>query len=400
MNPSRENALIIAFTFLTFMLGTTEYVIVGVLPDVADQLGITLAKAGSLVSGFAIAYAVGTPVAMAAASRFPKRASILTTIGLVLLFNVLSALSATYSLLLITRIISAMLCGFGVSLAISVASDVVSNEKRGKAIASIFGGFAIANVLGVPIGTYVGQLFDWPAAFVLTALMALIALLLNYKFIPRELVKAEKISLKDQMALLSNGRILLVILIAVLGIGAVFEIFTYITPYMTDVLHVPERYVGSILLLYGLAAIFSSWLGGKAATGNVIGKIRFVLVAHAIVFALFYFTSSVPLLGLISLILMASVSFMLNAPIQLYLIDLGKRYSPGAKDLAASLFPSAANIGIACGAAIGGSAVDYAGLVHLPWIACLMALAACGLAIFSYSMDRRVRSAYAINEQY
>ncbi|AJY74383.1 MFS transporter [Paenibacillus beijingensis] len=399
MSSKRENALIFSFTFMAFVLGTTEYVIVGLLSEVSESFGITVAKAGALVSGFAIAYAIGTPVVMAAASRFPKRGAILTAIGLVLLFNLFSALSPTYGLLLFTRIITAVVCGFAVSQAISVASDAVSIGKRGGAISSILGGFAIANVLGVPIGTYVGQHFEWPAAFVLTALMALIALFLNYIYIPRQLPKAGKISLKDQVGLLTNGRIILAFLIPVLGIGAVFEIYTYITPLLSDVMHVPQRYISWILLVYGLASIVSNWLGGKAAAGNAVSKMRFVLLAQAIVFALFSLTAPIPVLGLICLVLVAGVSYMLNAAAQLYLIDLANRYFPGAKDLAASLLPSAANIGIAGGAAIGGAAAEQAGLIHLPWIAGVMALTACGIAVISCRLDVRSRSAYTVSQQ-
>lgn len=393
MSSTRENALIFTFTFMAFVLGTTEYVIVGLLTEVSESLGITLAKAGALVSAFAIGYAVGTPVVIAASTRFPKRASILTMIGLVLLFNVFSALSHTYALLLATRVLAAVLCGSALSLAFSVASEVISIAKRGQAFSFIFAGFSIANVFGVPIGTFVGQHLEWPAAFVLNAALAFIALILNFVYIPRRLPQSRKTSLKEQVGLLSNVRIILAFLIPVLGIGGVFVIYTYVTPILAEVMQVPERLVSWVLLGYGAASIVSNWLSGKIASGHAIGKLRLALFVQAIIMALFSLAAPVPVLGLISLLLVGCVSNLLNATVQLYLIDLARRYFPGAKDLAASLLPVAANIGIAGGAALGGAAAENAGLIHLPWIGGLMAMIACGITVISYRLDVRSRSA-------
>lgn len=157
MKTTRQNALIFSFTFMAFILGTTEYIIVGLLSEISSSLGVTLATAGGLVSGFAISYAIGTPIMMSLCSRVPKRITILVSLVLILLLNLWSAVTGTYSMLLVTRIVTAILCGFVLSVAITVANEAVDQEKRGKAIATILSGFAIANVFGVPIGTFVGQ---------------------------------------------------------------------------------------------------------------------------------------------------------------------------------------------------------------------------------------------------
>lgn len=385
MKAINERALIISFTFMAFVLGTTEYIIVGLLTEISVSLGITLATAGSLVSGFAIAYAIGTPILVTVFSRFSKKNTILTAIVLIILFNLLSSMSGSFPVLMITRILTAVLCGLAISLSISVASNVITPANRGKAISYILGGFAIANVFGVPIGTFVGQHLEWPAAFILTAVTGAVSLVLNWMYVPQQL--AQKAGpLREQLRILANGRILLAFMIPVLGVGAIFCIYTYVTPILEEIMGVPSTSVSWVLLVYGLATIASNWMGGKVATGNAIGKLRVVLLIQALIYATFSLTAPVPVLGMISLIMIGSVSYMLNATSQLYLIDLAVEYSPSARDFASSLSPVAANIGIAWGAALGGVVVENAGLIHLPWVAGIVALAALGVTALSYRL--------------
>ncbi|WMT40002.1 MFS transporter [Paenibacillus sp. D2_2] len=354
MKSSHQSALIFSFTFMAFILGTTEYIIVGLLSEIAQGLGVTLATAGGPLSGFAISYAIGTPIMMSVFSRSPKRITILVSLILILLLNLWSAVAGSYGMLLVTRVVTAILCGFVLSVAITVASESVEQKRRGQAIATILSGFAIANVFGVPIGTLVGHYFTWHAAFVLNGVLAGIAFLLNYLFIPRALPTPVPSSLKDQIGLLTNGRIILAFLIPVMGVGAVFVVYTYITPMLEQVMSIPKSSVSGVLFLYGLATIVSNWLGGKIATGNVTGKLRIVFLIQSLVYIMFSWAASVSVLGMIVLIVIAAMSSMVSAPAQIYLIDLAKQFSPRTKDLAASLNPVASNLGIAGGSAIGG----------------------------------------------
>lgn len=387
MNTTRQNALIFSFTFMAFVLGTTEYIIVGLLSEISSSLGVTLAKAGGLVSGFAISYAIGTPIMMSLCSRVPKRITILVSLVLILLLNLWSAIAGTYSLLLVTRIVTAVLSGFVLSVAITVANEVVDSEKRGKAIATILSGFAVANVFGVPIGTFVGQFFTWPAAFVLNGILAGIAVVLNYVYIPLQLPKPVPSSFKDQLGLFTNRRIILAFLIPVTAVGAVFVVYTYITPILEQVMNIPKSSVSSVLLVYGVATIVSNWIGGKIATRNAVSKLRFVFLVQALVYILFSMTASISILGMIILIVLATMSSIVSAPAQIYLIDLAKQYSPKAKDLAASLNPVASNLGIAGGSAIGGVVVQHGGLISLSVAASILGLAACVIVSVCYNLD-------------
>ncbi|GGH12923.1 MFS transporter [Paenibacillus segetis] len=387
MKTTRQNALIFSFTFMAFILGTTEYIIVGLLSEISVSLGVTLATAGGLVSGFAISYAIGTPLMMSLCGRIPKRITILVSLALILLLNLWSAVAGSYSMLMVTRIVTAVLSGFVLSVAITVASEAVDPEKRGKAIATILSGFAIANVLGVPIGTFVGQFFTWPAAFVLNGILAGIAIILNYVYIPRGLPKPVPSSLKDQVELLTNGRIILAFFIPVTAVGAVFVMYTYITPILEQVMNIPKSSVSGILLVYGVATIISNWLGGKIATGNAVSKLRFVFLMQALVYIVFSMTASISILGMVVLIVLATMSSIVSAPAQLYLIDLAKQFSPRTKDLAASLNPVASNLGIAGGSAIGGVVVQQGGLISLPVAAAFLAISACIIAVICSRLD-------------
>lgn len=389
ISSSRQNALVLSFTVMAFILGTTEYIIVGLLSEISGSLGVTLATAGALVSGFAISYAIGTPVMMALCSRFPKRITILVSLVSILLLNLWSAAAGSYGMLLVTRIITAVLCGFVLSVAITVASETVDSKKRGKAIATILSGFAIANVLGVPIGTIVGQHFTWHAAFILNGILAGLAIVLNYLFIPRGLPKPVPSSLKDQIGLLTNGRIILAFLIPVMGVGAVFVMYTYITPILEQIMNIPKSSVSGVLFVYGIATIISNWIGGKVATGNAVGKLRIVFLIQALVYVAFSLTAPISIAGMFVLILLAGMSSIVSAPAQLYLIDLASRFAPKTKDLAASLNPVASNLGIAGGSAIGGLVAQYGGLLSLPVASAILAMMALVVAAICFSLDHR-----------
>lgn len=387
MKIGKEFALILSFVFLAFTLGTTEYVIVGLLPDVAQSLHVSVAHAGMLVSGFAIAFAVGTPAALMAASRFSKRTALLTGILLVALCNCCSAFAPTYLALFLARMATAVCCGLCVSLAISICTESVAEERKGQAIAWIMGGFSIANVLGVPIGTFVGVHFQWPAAFWLVAFLVISCGLLLSKMVPREL-PGMKSSLRDPLRLMGNPRVGLAFLIPIVGIAAVFVIYTYITPLMTEVMHIPAGWTSGLLLLYGAASVLSNVIAGKVASGDYQSKLKRIFQIHAVIYALYGITVPYSGIGTLSLLAIACLSLSINAAAQLYIIRLTERFVPQAKDFASSLMPIGANIGIALGSLVGALVTDHLGLRYLPWMAVAFALAAYLITVLSCRLDR------------
>ncbi|MDN7242270.1 MFS transporter [Planococcus sp. N028] len=385
---TKQKVLAFTLTLLTFVMGTSEFVIVGLLTEVSSDLKISLAVAGTLVSGFAIAYAIGTPVLTAYVSRFPKYPLMLTLISLFIVGNIISALSGSYELLIFSRVITAVVSGVLVALSMSIASDIMPESKKGPIIALIFAGFTISNVIGVPLGTLIGQLGNWQLTFWFTTLLGVISLVMSIFILPRKL-KVQKASAKEQLGLLTNPRMILAFFIPTFSIAGTYTIYTYITPILEEGLAIPTSYVSVILLAYGAFSIFSNVLAGKIASRNGVSKLRYVFIVQAVILGSLYFTMESTLAGLVSLMLMAVMIYAMNATIQLYLMNLATVYFPAAKDFASSLTPVAVNIGIALGATLGGYVVANGGYVHLSWAGGICALIASGLAYASYRMDRK-----------
>lgn len=383
---NKQKVLAFTLTLLTFVMGTSEFVIVGLLTEVSTDLNISLAVAGTLVSGFAIAYAIGTPIMTAYISRFPKYPLMLALISLFIVGNIISALSGSYELLIFSRVITAVVSGVLVALSMSIASDIMPESKKGPIIALIFAGFTISNVIGVPIGTLIGQLGNWQLTFWFTTLLGIISLVMSIFILPKKM-KVQKASAKEQLQLLANPRMILAFFIPTFSIAGTYTVYTYITPILEDGLGIPTSYVSAILLAYGAFSILSNVLAGKIASRNGVSKLRYVFIVQAVILGSLYFTMESTLAGLASLMLMAVMIYAMNATIQLYLMNLATVYFPAAKDFASSLTPVAVNIGIALGATLGGYVVAHGGYEHLSWVGGISALIASGLAFISYRMD-------------
>ncbi|OXS73992.1 MFS transporter [Lysinibacillus sp. KCTC 33748] len=384
----QQKFLTLNLFLLTFVLGTSEFVIVGLLSEVSTDLKISISTAGALVSTFAISFAIGTPILTAISSRFSKYPLMLTLIVLFIAGNILSALSATYGLLIISRILTAVVTGVLIALAMAVASEVMPTEKRGPVISIIFTGFTIASVIGVPIGTFIGQLGGWRITFWFTALLGIISLIASSTTVPKGLTGA-KSSLKKQIGLLINLRIIIAFFIPALSIGATYTVYTYLTPLLLDVLVVPGRYISLVFLLYGVVSIFSTIIGGKLVTRNGIGKLRYIFLIQAMILGLFYFSSNSIVLGLLNISFIALIVYTMNSTMQLYFIDLADKHYPAARDLASSLTPVSVNVGIALGSALGGFVTTNMKLIDVSWLGGIVAIFASLLTFISYHLDQK-----------
>ncbi|MFK3987606.1 MULTISPECIES: MFS transporter [unclassified Exiguobacterium] len=380
--------LILSLALLTFVLGTSEFVIVGILPDIADGLSISIATAGTLVSAFAITFAIGTPLTMSLTSHLPKRKLMLTLTAAFIVFNLFSSLAPTYGILLVLRMMTAVVTGVLISLAMLVASESVPTGKRGIAVSFIFGGFTMANVFGVPLGTFIGQRAGWETTFLLTTALGVVAFLAVYRVVPSHLTSV-KTSIADQLRLLTNPRILIAFFIPAFGFGATYVVYTYLVPILKGVLGVPVAWISPILFAYGFISIFSNMAAGKIASHNPIGRLRFVFLIQALVLAALYVTTSNVTLGLINIALMSFMAILLTTSTQIYLIDLAEKFNPDAKGLASSLMPVASNVGIGMGSALGGLVYANAPVMMLALVAGAVALVTALLTAVSHQLDQR-----------
>ncbi|WP_349774567.1 MFS transporter [Paenibacillus cellulositrophicus] len=389
---TRQHKLLTLNLFLlTFVLGTSEFVMVGLLTEVASDMKIAISIAGSLVSAFALSFAIGTPIFTALFSRFSKRPLILALIGVFIIGNMITAISGSYGLLLFSRVITAVVTGVLIALAMAVASEALPPEKRGPVISIIFTGFTVASVLGVPLGTFIGQWGGWHMSYWFTTLLGIVSLIASFATIPTGL-KGARSSLQNQLRLFTYPRIVLAFFIPAFSIAATYSVYTYLAPMLEDVLFVPARYISLVFLLYGIVSIFSTLIGGKLAVGGGMGKIRYIFLAQAVILASLYVSSGSLAGGLVSISLIALAVYLMNSTMQLYFMNWADRHVPEAKDLASSLTSVSINVGIAMGSALGGFVTKNMELIDLSWSGGMMAVLAAVLAWITYRLDRGTRS--------
>ncbi|RKP57297.1 MFS transporter [Cohnella endophytica] len=378
---------LLALAISAFGIGTTEFVPVGLLSSIADDLHIRITLAGLLISGYAIGVAVGAPTLTALTNRINRKTLLMSLMVLFIVGNSVAALSSSYELLLLSRFITAFSHGVFFSIGATIAVQLVPQEKKASAIAFMFTGLTVATVTGVPLGTFIGQSFGWRATFWGVAFLGVVAIVAIAFLIPRNLKQAQPAKFSDMLRLVTNVRILLGLSITALGYGGTFVAFTYLTPILEDVVHLSSGTVGIVLLVYGVAVAIGNEVGGRWANRNPVRAlfIMFILQA-AILFALSFMLAS-PAVGLLGVFLMGLLAFMNVPGLQLYIVQLAEKYVPAAVDVASALNIAAFNLGIAIGALIGGAVVNSIGLVHTPWIGALMVVVAVGLTGLSTKLE-------------
>jgi multidrug resistance protein len=387
--PKTGTWALLALAISAFGIGTTEFVPVGLLASIAGDLNIGITLAGLLISGYAIGVAVGAPLLTAITSRMSRKSLLISLMVVFILGNVVAALSPSFELLLIARFITAFSHGLFFSIGATIAVQLVSPEKKGSAIALMFTGLTVATVTGVPLGTFIGQIFGWRATFWGVALLGVIAIIASAALIPKNLKQTPPAKFSDMLRLVTNGRLLLGFAITALGYGGTFVAFTYLTPILQDVVRLSPGVVGIVLLVYGVAVAIGNEVGGRWANHNPVRALFWMFVIQAVVLVVMSFMIPFKVAGLIAVFLMGLFAFMNVPGLQLYVVQLAEKYVPSAVDVASALNIAAFNIGIAIGALIGGVVVDSMGLVHTPWIGGLMVLIAVVLTGVSAKLEKK-----------
>ena len=282
------NLPVLILTASSFMLGMSEFIMVGILPDIAVGLKVSEVTVGNLVSLFAFVYAPVTPLGSALSARFPWFATHMTLIGVFLAGNLLCAFAPNYAVLMAGRILIALVSGTLVAIAMTYAPDVTTDTFRTKFIAWVFSGFSIASVVGVPVGTWVAKAFGWRWAFHLVNALTVVLIIGMVAVLPRN-SHAAKIGFLSQFRLFFDRRIQLGVLDVVCGAAASYVFYTYLTPIMRDEVHVPEQYLSVGLVIFGAACLWSNLYGGKLADRGrgvePLTHIRPIYCAHAVLMA-------------------------------------------------------------------------------------------------------------------
>lgn len=390
MSPTRMPLALFALTIAAYAIGTTEFVIVGLLPTVAADLSIDLPLAGLIVSVYALGVTFGAPVLTALTGRVPRKPLLLSLMALFVVGNAAAALSPSYAPLLAARVVSAFAHGVFFSVGATIAADLVPADKRASAIAMMFMGLTVAIVTGVPLGTFIGLSFGWRATFWAVSGLGVVAFIGIAALLPSNLSRAAPARLIDQVRVLGSGRLLIVYGMTALGYGGTFVAFTYLASILEQITGFASSSVSLILVLYGLAIAAGNLIGGRFADRDPVKALTFLFLAQAAVLALFTFTAPSPWLALPTLAAMGFLSFANVPGLQIYVVELAKKVRPGAVDVASALNIAAFNLGIAIGAWVGGRVVaSPLGLEATPWVGALIVAGALGLTIWSGALDRR-----------
>jgi DHA1 family inner membrane transport protein len=379
---------LLALTISAFAIGTTEFVIVGLLPTIAADLGVTLPSAGLLVSLYALGVAVGAPVLTALSARLPRKLLLLSLMVLFTAGNLLAWKAPGYESLIVARILTGLAHGVFFSIGSTIATSLVPKEKAASAIAIMFTGLTVALVTGVPLGTFIGQHFGWRETFLAVSLLGVIAFIGSLLFVPRTIQHQKPASLLQQMQVLGQPRLLLVYAMTAVGYGGSFIAFTYLAPILERVTGFGSNAVSLVMLVYGVSVAVGNIWGGKLADRRgPVSALKIIFLGLAAVLLALSFTAPSKPLVVLTVLLWGAVAFGNVAGLQVYVVQQAEHYTPRAVDVASGLNIAAFNLGIAGGAWGGGHIVDALGLVHTGWIGALVVLGAFGLTALSGRLD-------------
>ncbi|EAA7311546.1 MFS transporter [Salmonella enterica] len=383
-----------ALTISAFAIGTTEFVIVGLVPTIAQQLAISLPSAGMLVSIYALGVAIGAPVLTALTGRLPRKQLLVALMVLFTAGNLLAWQAPGYMTLIVARLLTGLAHGVFFSIGSIIATSLVPKEKAASAIAIMFGGLTVALVTGVPLGTFIGQHFGWRETFLAVSLLGVIALMSSQLLIPANIPGRAAASIRDQVKVLTHPRLLLIYAVTALGYGGVFTAFTFLAPMMQDLAGFSPTAVSWILLGYGVSVAIGNIWGGKLADKHgAVPALKFIFAALFVLLMVFQVTASTQYAALATILVMGVFAFGNVPGLQVYVVQKAEQFTPNAVDVASGLNIAAFNIGIALGSVIGGQTVAHYGLAQTPWIGALIVLVAFLLMGVSGRLDKPVRIA-------
>jgi DHA1 family inner membrane transport protein len=387
---------LLALTLSAFAIGTTEFVIVGLVPTIAQDLSVSLPSAGLLVSLYALGVAIGAPVLTALTGRWPRKHVLLSVMTLFVIGNVLAWMAPSYGSLITARILTGLAHGVFFSIGSTIATGLVSKDKEASAIAIMFTGLTVALVTGVPLGTWIGQNFGWRATFMVVAVLGFIALIGSALLIPKNLKQSAPARISQQLSVLTQPRLLLVYAMTAVGYGGTFTAFTYLAPILQQVSGFDASAVGLIMLVYGVSVAFGNIWGGRLADRlGPIKALSYIFAALAAVLLVFTFTASNSVAAVLTILVWGAFAFGNVPGLQVYVVQLAEKYAPNAVDVASGLNIAAFNVGIALGSILGGVIIERMSLMDTAWIGAIIVVIALILTRFSGSLDQRQTSAQA-----
>ncbi|MCB8901323.1 MULTISPECIES: MFS transporter [unclassified Streptomyces] len=376
---------LLALAVGAFGIGTTEFVVMGLLPEIAGDYGVSIPTAGLLVTGYALGVVVGAPLLTVLGSKVSRKRMLMLLMGLFVVGNILSAIAPSFGLMVTGRVIASLAHGSFFGIGSVVAAGLVAPDKKAGAIATMFTGLTVANIVGVPLGTLIGQAVGWRTTFAIVAALGVIGLFGISKLVPA-MPRPEGTHLRRELKAFRNPQVLLAMAMTVLGFGGVFAAITYIAPMMTEVAGYSDGAVTWLLVLFGVGMFLGNLLGGRFADRALMPLLYAALGGLVIVLALFTVVAHDKVLAAIAIFLVGALGFATVPPLQKRVLD----QAHGAPTLASAVNIGAFNLGNALAAWLGGLVIA-AGLGYTApnWVGAVLAGAALGLALWSAALERR-----------
>lgn len=376
---------LIALAISAFAIGTTEFVIMGLLPNVARDLAVSIPSAGLLVTGYALGVAVGAPLLAVLTSRMPRKLALQLLMAVFIVGNILCAIAPNYGLLMFARVVTSFAHGSFFGIGAVVAASLVPAEKRASAIALMFTGLTLANVLGVPFGTFIGQQFGWRATFWIVSALGVLSALGVTALVPNR-HDAGPSGLGREVRVLKDPQVWLALSMTVLGFGGVFVVFTYIAPILEQVGGFSPHGVTLVLVLFGVGLTIGNMIGGRLADRALMPSLMGILIALALVMAVFATTSHSQIGTVVTIFLWGIAAFATVPPLQTRVVEKAK----DAPNLASTLNIGAFNVGNALGAWLGGAVLAHGRpLDTLPWVAAAVTIGALAVTWYAGRLDAR-----------
>jgi len=379
MNKYRWQAIV--FVLVAFMLGCNEFIVVGVISDMARELNVSVAAVGYLVTIFATVYAVSTPFITILTNRFSRYKTLMVLMGIFLVGNTLSGLATSFTILLISRIMTALVAGAIISLIMTFASTIAPREKRANLVSWIFAGFSIASVFGVPIGTAISTAYSWHDAFYLITVITLVTWALLGWLLPKQVEQVQG-SIKKQLVLLADKRVYIGIILVLFTAATQYGYYTYIRPLLTTGLGFSVVSLNWLLFLIGIMNILCNRFSGVLAEHDGLRLMPRFYIADICILLLLPWGLHSKVVGLGLLLVLTLIVTLLNSPIQIMFLNIAERDYPQSMVLASSLNSIFFNFGISLGSATASGMLGLVGVSYISWGAAFFAAVSLGLAIW------------------
>jgi DHA1 family inner membrane transport protein len=375
---------LLALAVAAFGIGTSEFIIMGLLPDLAKSFSISIPKAGVLVSAYALSVTFGSPMIALLMARTERKRALLILMGIFVTGNLLCALAPNYELLLCARVLTALCHGAFFGIGSIVATNLVPHNQRTQAVTLMFSGLTIANVLGVPAGTALGQAFGWRAAFFALIPVGLIALAALYRMVPEQ--ASEAVALKHEFRAVMRPQVQLVLSLSTISSIALFCVFTYIAPMLEAITHLSPHAVTWALVLFGASITVGNVLGGRLGDWKPMPLVLTGLVLLIVIFLVMPLAMPHVVPALVLVFVWGLVHFGAIAPLQSRVVEQAK----GAPNLASTLNQGAFNLGNALGASLGGLVLTAGyGYLRLPIASAAVATVCLGVAVVTVMVERK-----------